>query len=131
VCDVFRAIDWFVSINGCRIQVQSTLTLADRIQVQLTLTHSYTQLRHSLRPHRLQIPPTATLTDGIRVVLNMFTRTDRIQVLFTFTLTTNSGTVYVRTYDQLRYRLRSHLQTIKVLSTFTLTTNSGAVYVRT
>jgi len=84
--DVFCAIDWFASMNGCRIQVQSTLT------------NSYIQLRQSLQPHRLQVLPTTTLTERIRVVLSTFTRTDRIQVLSTFALTNNSVTVYVRTY---------------------------------
>ena len=93
VCDVFCAIDWFASMNGCRIQVQSTFTLWDRIQVQLTLTHSYTQLRQCLQPHRLQVLPTTTMTVRIRVVVSTFTCTDRIKLLSTFAFTNNSGTV--------------------------------------
>jgi hypothetical protein len=140
VRDVFCAIDWFASINGCRIQVQSAFTLGKRIQVQSTLTHSYTQLRHSLQPHRLQVVSTTTLTEIIRLVLSTFTRMDRIQD-YVHTCGHNSGTVNVHTYKQFRYCLRSHLKTIHLLSTlaltnisgttFTLTNNSGVVYVHT
>ena len=42
-----------------------------------------------------------------------------------------TGTVYVRTYKQFSYCLRSNLQTIQLLSTSALTNNSGTVYVRT
>jgi hypothetical protein len=105
---------------GCRIQVQSTFTLGDRIQVQSTLAHSYTQP---------QAESTTTETSGTAYdhtdgknsastvyvhtygqnLGTTFTSADIIQVLSTFPLTNNSVTVYVHTYGQ----------------------NSGTVYVRT
>jgi hypothetical protein len=129
-CDVFCAIDWCPSIHGFRIQVQSTLT------------HLRTQLRHNLRPHRFQVLPTFTFrfqvlptftfTNRIQVlpmftltnriqVLPLFTLTNRIQVLPTFTLADRIQVQSTLTHlpTQLRHNLRPHR--FQVLPTFTLT----------
>jgi hypothetical protein len=92
------------------------------MQVQSTLTHSYTLIRQSLQPHRLQV--LSTTSDGKNSASTVyvhtcgqnsgttFTPAGIIQVLSTFPLTNNSVTFYV-----------TRTERIQVLSTYALTNN--------